>query len=167
MPHQQSPQMIPRLLTLDSRTQRKEIFFQWRNGKDRWMQNAIDHFLNNFVFNSEDLSLLASTGTGSGSGSGIEVFDIVPAETGPGRTVIDVLDVLANGLLIVRAASMQTIAGRREQHVKYSLAMRKLRESISLYPNTRTLVAPIFLFALYEVNPWRQCVITGYRIEIC
>ncbi|OKL57245.1 hypothetical protein UA08_07621 [Talaromyces atroroseus] len=122
--------IISRLLRPDPTTQRKETFFQWRKGKDPWMQSAMDHFLNNFVFNAEDLSLLIG-------GSGIEVFDIAPAETGPGRTVIDVLDVLASGLLIVRAASMQTIEGRREQHVKYRLAMWKLRE-INTSPNDKT-----------------------------
>ncbi|KAF3397391.1 hypothetical protein DPV78_007566 [Talaromyces pinophilus] len=108
------------------------------------MQDAIDYFLNNFVLNAESLRGLVGGGS-------IEIFDIVPAERGPGRAVIEVLDTLIAGLLVIRTASLQTIEGRRKQHVKYRKAMGELRENISLYPKSRTLIAPIFLFALYEM----------------
>jgi hypothetical protein len=109
------------------------------------MQDAIDYFLNNFVFHAEHSHEIAGGGS-------IEMFDIVPAERGPGRAVIEVLDTLTAGLLVIRAASLQTIEGRRKQHVKYQRAIGELRDSISLYPNSRALIAPIFLFALYEVS---------------
>lgn len=109
------------------------------------MQDAIDHFLSNFVLDVESLPGLVGGGS-------IEIFDILPAERGPGRAVAEVLDTLTAGLLVIRAASLQTIEGRRKQHVKYRRAMGELRESISLYPNSRALIAPIFLFALYEVS---------------
>lgn len=109
------------------------------------MQDAIDYFLTNFVLNAESLRGLVG-------GESIEIFDIVPAERGPGRAVVEVLDTLTAGLLVIRAASLQTIEGRQKQHVKYRKAMGELRESISLYPKSRTLIAPIFLFALYEVS---------------
>lgn len=128
-------------MTLDSH----HPMIQWRSGKEPFMQTAIDHFLTNFVFNAEDLSLLVGRGS-------IEVFNIVPAERGPGRTVVDTLDAMTTGLLMIRAASLQTIEQRREQHSKYRTAMQNLRESISLYPDSRRLIAPIYLFALYEVS---------------
>ena len=118
---------------------------QWRSTRPPQMQDAIDYFLTNFVLNAESLRGLVG-------GESIEIFDIVPAERGPGRAVVEVLDTLTAGLLVIRAASLQTIEGRQKQHVKYRKAMGELRESISLYPKSRTLIAPIFLFALYEVS---------------
>lgn len=109
------------------------------------MQDAIDYFLDNFVPN-------AQRPAGLFGGGSVETFDIVPAEMGPGRAVIEVLDTLTAAFLVIRAASLQTIEGRRKQHVKYRNAMSELRESISLYPTSRALFAPIFLFALYEVS---------------
>lgn len=109
------------------------------------MQDAIDYFLSNFVLDTGRLPGLFGRGS-------IETFDIVPAETGPGRAVIEVLDTLTAGFLMIRASSLQTIEGRRKQHINYRKAMGELRQSISLYPNSRALVAPIFLFALYEVS---------------
>lgn len=109
------------------------------------MQDAIDYFLSNFVFDAEH----PFDPAGGGS---IEKFDIVLAERGPGRAVVEVLDTLTAGFLVIRAASMQTTEGRREQHHKFRRAMGQLRESISLYPNSRALIAPIFLFALYEAS---------------
>ncbi|EED20529.1 hypothetical protein TSTA_037490 [Talaromyces stipitatus ATCC 10500] len=115
-----------------------------RSTKPPWMQDAIDYFLENFVIEGDHLPDFVGEGS-------IEMFDISPAESGPGRTVIEVLDTLTAGLLVIRAASMQTTEGRRKRHISYREAMRDLRESISLYPNSRTLIVPIFLFALYEM----------------
>lgn len=109
------------------------------------MQDAIDYFLGNFVLNAESPASLICSGS-------VETFDIVPVELGPGRAVIQVLDTLTAGLLVIRAACSQTIEERQQQHVKYWKAMSELRESLSLYPTSRALVAPIFLFALYEVS---------------
>ncbi|EEA20960.1 hypothetical protein EYB25_008438 [Talaromyces marneffei] len=117
---------------------------QWRSARPPQMQDAIDYFLRNFVFDARNLSGLVG-------GKSIEMFDIVPDERGPGRTVVEVLDALTDGLLVIRAASLQTIEGRRKLHVKYRKAMGEVRESISLYPNSRALIAPIYLFALYEM----------------
>lgn len=109
------------------------------------MQDAIDYFLGNFVVIAESPAGLICNGS-------VQTFDLVPAEMGPGRAVIEVLDTLTAGLLVIRAACSQTIEERQQQHVKYWKAMSELRKSISLYPTSRALVAPIFLFALYEVS---------------
>ncbi|RAO70193.1 uncharacterized protein BHQ10_006205 [Talaromyces amestolkiae] len=117
---------------------------QWRSTRPPQMQDAIDYFLGNFVLNAESPASLICSGS-------VETFDIVPVELGPGRAVIQVLDTLTAGLLVIRAACSQTIEERQQQHVKYWKAMSELRESLSLYPTSRALVAPIFLFALYEM----------------
>lgn len=128
-----------------ARTNPHHYIFLWRNGKEPHIQNAIDYFLTNFALNDETLSQIVGKDS-------IEIFDIVLAENGPGRAVLDVLGSLTPSFLILRTASFQTIDGRRQQHMKYQAAMRVLRESISLHPKSRVFVAPIFLFALYEVS---------------
>lgn len=80
-----------------------------------------------------------------------EVFDIAATEEGPGRAVLNVLDIVRATFNSLQEP-VQTPKTRREQHKKYRLAMGELRHSLSLWPSSGMLFVPAFLFALYEVK---------------
>jgi len=101
-----------------------------------------DQFLDDFVVATEDGALTPGC---------FEFFDLAPAELGPGRAVLYALEVMSTGFQSLQELT-QTIETRMMRQAKYRSAMRELRESLSSWPTSRMLFAPVFLFAVYEVK---------------
>jgi hypothetical protein len=99
-----------------------------------------------------DIFTVPPTNT-TGQLSNLHSLDVTLSQQGPGKVVLLVLDAISKGYHSLRSpGSVMSTGERRAQFEKYRHAMQELRTSIRSWLGAAALQAPIYLFALYEVD---------------